>query len=347
MPRRTWGWHQLDPRWAQQLVTDAGLRPRRSRRRRRRRSGARSRGRSSSSARASSRSSSIPRRAAQLRAEFGDDIVVVEADAADLRLPRRDFHVVANPPFGITNALVRSARAARQPPRVRAPGAPGLGGPSLAGPGRARRAGDGVRSSRSWRDERLPRAAFRPAAPRSGRVLVIRRQTRASGAGRPRAPTSAAGTRSIVPSRSGCAELSAVTTMRSDSSRAEEHEARHGLRRAPRRTVERAVGCEALDPAAADTPRPTRRLRCPPRGRRARHPSPERTLGGSAHPRRRCSSIVVHQDRLDRRVGVIDPPSVRARSRCRSTTRRRHRSASPCHRCRCDRPRPPCAPRRR
>ncbi len=200
-PRTTWGWHQLDPRWAQQLVADAGLGP----------GdlvvdvgagwGALTRPLVETGARVIA-VELHPRRAAHLRAELGDDIVVVEADAADLRLPRRDFHVVANPPFGITNALVRrlvqrgsrlvSAHLVLQDWAVRrwqSPDAPGAA--------RWQQTYD-VMAGRA-----LPRTAFRPAAPRSGRVLVIRRQTRASGAGRPRAPTSAAGTRKIVPSRSG------------------------------------------------------------------------------------------------------------------------------------------------
>ena len=41
-----------------------------------------------------------PERVAMLRERFaGDDVTVVRADVADLRLPRRPFRVVANPPF--------------------------------------------------------------------------------------------------------------------------------------------------------------------------------------------------------------------------------------------------------
>lgn len=50
-----------------------------------------------------------PGRLAALR-ELADDhrrLTVVRADAADLRLPRRSYHVVANPPFAITSALLR------------------------------------------------------------------------------------------------------------------------------------------------------------------------------------------------------------------------------------------------
>jgi 23S rRNA (adenine-N6)-dimethyltransferase len=48
-----------------------------------------------------------PGRVRFLREQFGDAIVVVQADAADLRLPRPPFHVVANPPFAVTSALRR------------------------------------------------------------------------------------------------------------------------------------------------------------------------------------------------------------------------------------------------
>jgi 23S rRNA (adenine-N6)-dimethyltransferase len=47
-------------------------------------------------------------RASVLRARFHNaPVVVVQADAADLRLPRRPFRVVANPPFAITAPLLR------------------------------------------------------------------------------------------------------------------------------------------------------------------------------------------------------------------------------------------------
>jgi 23S rRNA (adenine-N6)-dimethyltransferase len=49
-----------------------------------------------------------PRRAAALRRRFaGAPVVVVQCDARDLRLPRRAFRVVANPPFAATAALLR------------------------------------------------------------------------------------------------------------------------------------------------------------------------------------------------------------------------------------------------
>jgi 23S rRNA (adenine-N6)-dimethyltransferase len=47
-------------------------------------------------------------RARRLRDRFADaPVTVVRADAADLRLPRRPFLVVANPPFSVLTALLR------------------------------------------------------------------------------------------------------------------------------------------------------------------------------------------------------------------------------------------------
>jgi len=44
-------------------------------------------------------------RLALLRERFADQrVTVVRADATDLRIPRRPFKVVANPPFGATTA---------------------------------------------------------------------------------------------------------------------------------------------------------------------------------------------------------------------------------------------------
>jgi 23S rRNA (adenine-N6)-dimethyltransferase len=60
-----------------------------------------------------------PVRCASLRRRFAQDrVVVVRADARDLRLPRRPFRVVANPPFVVTTAATVPRGAFRpQPPR--------------------------------------------------------------------------------------------------------------------------------------------------------------------------------------------------------------------------------------
>jgi len=115
-------------------------------------------------------------RANQLRDRFaGDRLVVVRADASDLRLPRRPFRVVANPPFAITSALVR---------RLLAPGSRLLRADLVLQTAAARRIADArVRGAGRWIehfdariDRPVPRSAFRPRAPFDCAVLVIRRR---------------------------------------------------------------------------------------------------------------------------------------------------------------------------
>src|SRR5262249_54963846 len=115
-----------------------------------------------------------------LRRRFSDrDAVrVVRADASDLRLPRRPFRVVANPPFAITSQLLRrllapgsrlthadlvlQRNAARRWADGRAPGA------RLRDGGGARRPAPGVRPAAAGRRCR-PRhpASLKRALPRS------------------------------------------------------------------------------------------------------------------------------------------------------------------------------------
>ncbi|MGD9796603.1 MAG: rRNA adenine N-6-methyltransferase family protein [Acidimicrobiia bacterium] len=102
-----WGWHRLDPDWASRLVRRAGVAPgdlvldigagR----------GAITRPLLDAGARVVA-IELHEGRARSLRTELaGRDLVVVRTDAADLRLPRRGFKVVANPPFGVTAAVLR------------------------------------------------------------------------------------------------------------------------------------------------------------------------------------------------------------------------------------------------
>ena len=125
-----------------------------------------------------------PGRARGLRERFGSSVVVVRADGADLRLPRRPFRVVANPPFAITTALLRRLLA-RGSNLVSAD----LVLPAYAA---ARWAGGRGPGARRWSSAysttvaaRLPAAAFRPAAPSAAVVLRIERRT---GAADPNAP---------------------------------------------------------------------------------------------------------------------------------------------------------------
>jgi 23S rRNA (adenine-N6)-dimethyltransferase len=117
-----------------------------------------------------------PRRAAELRASMaGRRVKVVRADASDLRLPRRPFHVVANPPFAITAALLRrlvnpGSRLVRAdlivPRHVAARWADGRA------PGHARWGGVFTAQITGT----VPRRAFRPAPPQPASVLTIARR---------------------------------------------------------------------------------------------------------------------------------------------------------------------------
>lgn len=172
--RRSWGWHQLDPRWAERLVAESGVGP-----------GdivldigaglgaiTRPLVASGASVVAIERH---PRRAAALRREFGRCATVVEADAADLRLPRRPFHVVANPPFTATSAVLR--RLLHHGSRLRSA--------RLILDERAvfRWAGPDAPAARRWQRDfditvsgRLPRRAFEPPPDVDCRVLGLRRR---------------------------------------------------------------------------------------------------------------------------------------------------------------------------
>lgn len=102
-----WGWHRLAPSWAEQVVADAGVEPcdlvvdi-----------GACTGAVTAPLVAAGARVIAVelhPRRLAVLRDRFAyDDVTVVRADAADLRLPRSPFRVVANPPFALTSQILK------------------------------------------------------------------------------------------------------------------------------------------------------------------------------------------------------------------------------------------------
>jgi 23S rRNA (adenine-N6)-dimethyltransferase len=100
-------------------------------------------------------------RADVLRRRFGAAVTVIEVDASDLRLPRRPFHVVANPPFAIASPLLR---------RLTSPGSWMQSATVvLPVPVVRRWAGPEAPAARRWQrvwttrdDGRLPRSAFRP-----------------------------------------------------------------------------------------------------------------------------------------------------------------------------------------
>jgi 23S rRNA (adenine-N6)-dimethyltransferase len=172
--RRAWGWHPLVDEWAGQVVADAGIRP-----------GELvldiGAGRGALTAHLVAAGARVlavelhPERARVLRERFGDRVTVACADLAAFRWPRRPFRVVASPPYGLSNVVLRALLApgsqlsaadlilqravVRRYAAGQAPGA-----------GRWRRAFT-VRAGRA-----LPRSAFRPPPTVDSAVLVIRRR---------------------------------------------------------------------------------------------------------------------------------------------------------------------------
>jgi 23S rRNA (adenine-N6)-dimethyltransferase len=116
-----------------------------------------------------------PDRLAHLRARFETNVRVVRADAADLRLPRRPFKVVANPPFGVTSALLT---------RLLHPASRMISADLVVQLQAAHRwVGPRSPAARRWQQSYrltlgpcVPRRAFRPQPHVDARVLVIRRR---------------------------------------------------------------------------------------------------------------------------------------------------------------------------
>lgn len=115
-----------------------------------------------------------PERVRLLHERFGQSVVVVRADATDLRLPRHPFHVVANPPFAVTSPLLR---------RLLHPASRMVSAHLVLQDQAARHWADRVATQCRWQamwDVRLggvvPRHAFRPPPRVPTRVLVVRRR---------------------------------------------------------------------------------------------------------------------------------------------------------------------------
>jgi 23S rRNA (adenine-N6)-dimethyltransferase len=113
-----------------------------------------------------------PGRVIGLRQRFdGASVTVVKADASDLRLPRRPFRVVANPPFAITTGLLR---------RLTAPGSRLVRGDLVVPVFMADRWAHGhAPGAGRWRSTyaatvtaRVPSRCFRPSGPPAA-VLTI------------------------------------------------------------------------------------------------------------------------------------------------------------------------------
>lgn len=172
---RSWGWHRLDAAWAERIVADAGIE----------RGdlvvdiGAGTGALTRPLVDAGARVIAVelhPKRLAVLRREFADDpVTIVRADARDLRLPRRPFRVVANPPYGLTTPIL-ARLLARGSRLVRADLVVERGSARRWAEGRAPGAGrwlatHGVRVGR-----RIPRAAFSPRPSVDSNVLHIVRR---------------------------------------------------------------------------------------------------------------------------------------------------------------------------
>jgi 23S rRNA (adenine-N6)-dimethyltransferase len=170
-----WGWYRLAPSWAARLVAEAGIRP----------GdlvvdvGAGTGAVTAPLVAAGARVVAVelhPGRLAALRARFADEnVVVVRADAADLRLPRRPFRVVANPPFTVTGPLLA---------RLLAPGSRLVRADLVVQHAAARRWASGrAPGAGRWAhryevgvERRVPRRAFTPPAPVDCATLVLRRR---------------------------------------------------------------------------------------------------------------------------------------------------------------------------
>lgn len=176
-PRTWWGWHQLSDRWARRLVDAAEVAP----------GdlvldvGAGTGALTEPLLRAGARVVAVelhPQRAGVLRQRFADaGVTVVQADAADLRLPRRPFKVVANPPYAVTTALLR--RLLGPSSRLQ------TGHLVLPRPVAARWASGRGRDAHRWASTftasiaaGVPPRAFHPPGPAAAVLALERRQPR-------------------------------------------------------------------------------------------------------------------------------------------------------------------------
>ena len=165
--RRAWGWHPLTDEWAAHVVADADICPGELVLDIGAGDGALTRHLSKAGARVVAVELNDAR-AGRLRQRY-PDATVVTMNALELRLPRRPFRVVANPPYAISSALVRL---------LLAPGSQLVAADLVLQRAVVRRHSDG-RWSHHWEvrpGRMLPRRAFRPPPHVDSAVLVVRRR---------------------------------------------------------------------------------------------------------------------------------------------------------------------------
>lgn len=172
--RREWGWHGLTDEWAGRVVANSGVQPGELVLDVRAGTGALTAALLDAGARVVAVELHT-RRAQRLRERFGNTVTVVQADAADLRLPRRAFRVVASPPYSISSVLLHRLLSADS--RLTA-------ADLVLQRAVVQRYVDGrgpacARWTRRWelrRGASLPRRAFRPPPRVDSAVLVVRRR---------------------------------------------------------------------------------------------------------------------------------------------------------------------------
>ncbi|MBO0813055.1 MAG: methyltransferase domain-containing protein [Microlunatus sp.] len=176
--QRFWGWHRLRPDAAGALVEGARIRP----------------GQlvidlgagdgviSAALVAAGARVLAVelhPRRVEHLRRRFDgvDNVSVLELDLLELRLPRRPFRVVANPPWSLAKPIIRmltapGSRLAAADLLLQRRLVADVAHRGTPGPGRG---SFGCEPGRT-----IPRTAFQPAPPQPAAVLRIT-STRSAG----------------------------------------------------------------------------------------------------------------------------------------------------------------------